>query len=351
MALEVNIRKKLGSFTLDVAFSAKAEWMGILGASGCGKSMTLKCIAGIETPDAGYIRYNGRTLFDSAQKINLPPRLRRVGYLFQSYALFPHMTVLKNIMIGIPRSETNPMSVAEQAMERLCLQGLASKRPDQLSGGQQQRVALARLLASQPDMILLDEPFSALDSHLKWKLEQELTQAMSSFRGTLLMVSHNRDELYRMCETLCVFDNGHIDAAGGMHDVFKNPGTVQAALLSGCKNICRAEILSSRTLRAADWDMVLELPRPIPPDTRYVGIRRHDVRLHSALGTHANTAPVHVIGEVDNMFSYVATVSAQNAASGEAGQIECETGKEGWLKLREKPLFVELPKEYLLLLR
>ena len=285
------------------------------------------------------------------KKINLPPRMRKVGYLFQSYALFPHMTVLKNIMIGIPRCEANPQGIAEQAMERFYLQGLASKRPDQLSGGQQQRVALARLLASQPDMILLDEPFSALDSHLKWKLEQELAQAMSSFRGTLLMVSHNRDELYRMCETLCVFDNGRIDAAGGMHDVFKNPGTVQAALLSGCKNICRAEILSSHTLRAADWDMVLNSPGPIPPDTRFVGIRRHDVRLCWDAGTRTNIAPVHVIGEVDNMFSYVATVSTRSAASGEAGQIECETGKEGWLKLREKPLFVELPEEHLLLLR
>jgi len=351
MALEVRIQKKLGSFRLNVAFTADAEWTGMLGASGCGKSMTLKCIAGVETPDEGFIRYNGRVLFDSEKRINLPPRQRRVGYLFQSYALFPHMTVLENIQVGMPKHTVNKTAAAKQAVERFFLQGLEDKRPGQLSGGQQQRAALARLIASQPEMILLDEPFSALDSHLKWRMERELTEALSSFAGTVLMVSHSRDEIYRICTKLCVFDAGTIDVAGSVHDVFQNPQTMQAALLTGCKNICRAEKTGDTTVRAIDWGLELTTASPIPPDMRYVGIRRHDVRLSPEAGGHANTVPVRLIYEVDNIFSYVATVSAAGATRGEDGHIECDLSKPSWQALRERPLFVRLPEEHLLLLR
>ena len=351
MALEVRIKKKLGNFALDVAFDANSEWTGMLGASGCGKSMTLKCIAGVETPDAGIIRYNGRVLFDSKHKINLPPQQRRVGYLFQSYALFPHMTVLDNTMIGIPRKTPGRETAARQAIERFYLQGLEHKRPGQLSGGQQQRAALARLLVSQPEMILLDEPFSALDSHLKWRLERELTEAMASYGGTVLMVSHNRDEIYRICKRLCVFDNGKIDVAGDVRAVFHNPETMQAALLTGCKNICRAEKVDDHTVHAVDWNIDLHTAQPVPPELRYVGIRRHDVRLMPEQGDQANVVPVDLAYEVDNIFSIVATVRAQGAAPGEAGQIECDLGKPDWETLQNGPLFAHLPEECLLLLR
>ena len=153
--------------------------------------MTLKCIAGIEKPDRGTITLDGRVLFDSEKHINLTPQQRRVGYLFQQYALFPNMTAAQNILCGIrtgSRAEKKEKLAA--LLRTFRLEGLEKKLPAQLSGGQQQRVALARILASEPQAILLDEPFSALDSYLKWELELELGELLGAFDGPILWVSH-----------------------------------------------------------------------------------------------------------------------------------------------------------------
>ena len=190
MSLSVDIEKKLGAFHLRSQFEAPDETMALLGASGCGKSMTLKCIAGIVTPDRGRIVLGGRVLFDSEKKINLPPQQRRVGYLFQQYALFPNMSVEQNILCGIrsgDKAEKRRVLAGKIRMFRL--EGLEKKHPAQLSGGQQQRVALARILCSEPEAILLDEPFSALDSYLKWNLEIELADLLATFNGPILWVS------------------------------------------------------------------------------------------------------------------------------------------------------------------
>ena len=153
MSLLVDIRRHLRGFDLDVSFEVEEpeETLALLGPSGCGKSMTLKCIAGIVTPDEGRIVLNGRTLFDSAARVNLRPQERRVGYLFQNYALFPNMTVAQNVGVGVlgaSRDERDARVAGQLAAFRL--EGLADKRPAQLSGGQQQRVALARIMASAP---------------------------------------------------------------------------------------------------------------------------------------------------------------------------------------------------------
>ena len=189
MSLYVDIEKRLGAFRLQSKFEVADETLALLGASGCGKSVTLKCIAGIMTPDRGRIVLNGRVLFDSEKKIDLTPQQRRVGYLFQQYALFPNMTVEQNILCGIRegrRSEKRALAAEKLRMFRL--EGLEKKYPAQLSGGQQQRVALARILCSEPQAILLDEPFSALDSYLKWNLELELSDLLAGFRGPILWV-------------------------------------------------------------------------------------------------------------------------------------------------------------------
>ena len=163
MSLSVDIEKKLGAFHLRSQFEAPDETMALLGASGCGKSMTLKCIAGIVTPDRGRIVLGGRVLFDSEKKINLPPQQRRVGYLFQQYALFPNMSVEQNILCGIRSGDkAEKRRVLAEKIRMFRLEGLEKKHPAQLSGGQQQRVALARILCSEPEAILLDEPFSAI---------------------------------------------------------------------------------------------------------------------------------------------------------------------------------------------
>ena len=171
MRLSVDIHKDFGPFRLDAAFTTDSGAVtGLLGASGCGKSVTLRCIAGIETPDEGHIELDGEVLFDSAAHINLSPQRRRVGYLFQNYALFPNMTVEQNIAAGV-RDKAGRKETAERLIHAFYLEGNEHKYPRQLSGGQQQRVALARILANEPRALLLDEPFSALDSYLKWQVE------------------------------------------------------------------------------------------------------------------------------------------------------------------------------------
>ena len=209
MSLYVDIEKRLGAFRLQSKFEVADETLALLGASGCGKSVTLKCIAGIMTPDRGRIVLNGRVLFDSEKKIDLTPQQRRVGYLFQQYALFPNMTVEQNILCGIRAgSRSEKRALAAEKLRMFRLEGLEKKYPAQLSGGQQQRVALARILCSEPQAILLDEPFSALDSYLKWNLELELSDLLAGFRGPILWVSHDPGECCRNCQKVCVMENG-----------------------------------------------------------------------------------------------------------------------------------------------
>ena len=183
MSISVDINKRLGDFSLEIAFETDAKRIGILGPSGCGKSMTLKSIAGIEKPDGGHISIDERVLFDQAQRINLKPQKRRVGYMFQNYALFPTMNVAQNIGAGLGVADEDRNRRVADMIERFRLQGLEKHLPGQLSGGQQQRVALARIMAYRPDIILLDEPFSALDEHLKERLQHEMISMLEDYEG------------------------------------------------------------------------------------------------------------------------------------------------------------------------
>ena len=257
MSLVVDIEKKLGAFTLRSQFETGQGTMALLGASGCGKSVTLKCIAGIMTPDRGCIILDGETLFDSDKHIDLTPQQRRVGYLFQQYALFPNMTVTQNIQCGIrtgTRSEKQRMAAAQ--MVRFRLEGLEKKYPAQLSGGQQQRVALARILASEPRAILLDEPFSALDSFLKWNLELELAELLAGFDGPILWVSHDLGECYRNCRSVCVMENGQSGAVTDMETLVRHPATPGAARLAGCRNFLSAHSCPGG-VKLDGWDITL----------------------------------------------------------------------------------------------
>ncbi|MCD8218261.1 MAG: ATP-binding cassette domain-containing protein [Clostridiales bacterium] len=280
MSIDVAIKKKIGNFFLDTTFQTEEnEVFAILGASGCGKSMTLKCIAGIETPDEGHIILNGKTLFDSAKKINLIPQKRRVGYMFQDYALFPNMTVEKNIMAGMGK-HPNP-AIVQTYIERFHLDGLTNHLPRQLSGGQKQRVALARMLASEPEILLLDEPLSALDTYLKWQVEEELAELFTGIQKTILFVTHSRDEVYHLCDRVCVLSNGHVETIQPKKDFFANPETISAARLSGCRNFSRAERISAHEIFAPDWQMRFVLEREVPEDLAYVGARAHYIEVIS----------------------------------------------------------------------
>ena len=327
MALIVNIEKTLGDFQLNVHFTAEREVMALLGASGCGKSMTLKCIAGIVRPDKGHIELNGRVLFDSDKKIDLPPQKRKVGYLFQQYALFPHMTVEQNIRAG---AHARPKAEREQAVREVLhafrLEGLENSRPSQLSGGQQQRCALARILVGQPELVLLDEPFSALDAYLKWQVELELADILQTFPCGTLFVTHNRDEVYRLCDTVCVLNRGKSDPKETVKELFRAPATMGAALISGCKNISPAKVQPDGTLLCKDWGVSLKTALNVPENTAYVGIRAH---YFTAEGTE-NAIPCTVERVVENPFSTV--VMLQTAG---AGMLRWELDKAAWAALAD----------------
>lgn len=208
--LEVQIYKKLAEFDLDVSFQVDDNILGLMGASGSGKSMTLKCIAGIETPDQGRIVLNGRVLFDSEKKINVPIQKRNVGYMFQSYALFPNMNVYENISVGLRARKVKDVDiVVQKVMQQFRVFELASRYPKQLSGGQRQRVALARLMAYEPDVLLLDEPFSALDEDLKEDLLQELKSELQISKP-VIFVSHDKEEVNYLCDLNYKIKQGEI---------------------------------------------------------------------------------------------------------------------------------------------
>ena len=225
MSVFVDIEKNLGSFHLNVKFEAGDETLALLGASGCGKSMTLRCIAGIETPDRGKIIVDGVTLFDSERKINLTPQQRRTGLLFQNYALFPNMTVFQNVSVGAKRERDSQKrkDMIQSVMDGFDLSELADRYPHQLSGGQQQRVALARILVSSPRILLLDEPFSALDSHLRFKLEREVRDVIRRFGKTAVLVSHDRDEVYRMSDRIAIMEQGILVQNDSPMNIYRNP--------------------------------------------------------------------------------------------------------------------------------
>ena len=207
--LYVDIKKRLSHFELNIRIESDGGILGVFGASGSGKSMTLKCIAGIEKPDSGVIKLNDRVLFDSEQRINLKPQERGVGYLFQDYALFPNMTVRQNILTGLhhlPRGERP--AKADELMEQFHVDHLSRKRPDRLSGGERQRTALARLFASSPELILLDEPFSALDTVLKCELIPMMKDAITAYGKGCLMVSHDISELRAVCDRVTAVTDG-----------------------------------------------------------------------------------------------------------------------------------------------
>ncbi len=277
MSLEVTIQKRAGNFQLHVSFTAEEEIFTILGASGCGKSMTLKCIAGIETPDTGRIVLNGKVLFDSEQKINLPPQKRNVGYMFQDYALFQNMTIEENIMAGMRQKKEERRKRAVSYIEAFYLDGLQGKYPRQLSGGQRQRLAMARMMASEPQVILLDEPFAALDSYLKEKMVSEMCKELSERRCPVIFVTHNRDEAFALSHRICAMDSGRIECIQQKDSFFASPQTVSAAILSGCKNISPIRRIDGKHFLAENWNLLLEIDENMP-QAKSIGIRAHNLR-------------------------------------------------------------------------
>lgn len=303
MSLLVDIHRDFGGFTLDAAFEADNGVTCLLGPSGCGKSMTLKCIAGIERPDRGHIELDGRVLFDSEMHINLPTQERRVGYLFQNYALFPNMTVRQNILCGLRREKDRIARERKlQEMIRLMrLEGLEKHRPSQLSGGQQQRVALARILVSEPQLLLLDEPFSALDGHLRDALKIELRDVLQQFGREVLMVTHDRNEAYNMSREIAVMDAGKLLTVQPTKQLFADPGSVAAASLTGCKNIAEAKKCGEYEVEVPAWGIRLKTAAPVRDELKAVGIRAH----YFTVTGQQNRFPITYVEEMEEPFEII----------------------------------------------
>jgi len=304
MSLEVCIEKKLNGFTLHAEFTAGNTATALLGASGCGKSMTLRCIAGIVKPDKGRIVLDGTVLFDSERHIDLPPQQRGVGLLFQNYALFPNMTVEQNILCGLKAEKDKAARKARCAemLRAMRLEELANRRPAELSGGQQQRTALARILVGKPKILMLDEPFSALDSYLREEVEGEVGNLLAGFEGTALLVTHNRDEAYRLCPDMVVMDRGRVLRTGATKAVFADPGSTAAARLTGCKNILPCTRVDKHTVRLAAGNLLLTTTLPVPDGCTAVGIRAHDFAPCAA--DAQNALPVRAVSTSENPFDW-----------------------------------------------
>ncbi len=353
MQLIVDLQKQFPNYCLEVSFSVEGEALGLLGSSGAGKSMVLRCIAGIETPTSGTIVLNDRVLYDSCKGINLPSRDRRVGFLFQNYALFPHLTVAQNVAYGLKGLSNNAIArrVAAQ-LEQVKLVGLGDRYPHQLSGGQQQRVALARALATDPDLLLLDEPFSALDTHLRSELEKQLIKTLSSYKGITLFVSHNLEEAYRICQKLLVLSHGKVVANGPKQAIFDRPGTLTVAQLTGCKNYSRIQQLDAQTIHALDWHCTLHTAEPASAHT-HVGIRAHHLTFPEQPQSE-NTFPCWLVWTSETPHRMTLYLKlGQPPIDLDDYHLQAEVFKEKWEHLQNRPFpwFVCLEALQLLLLK
>ncbi len=348
MNISLKIKKKMGDFCLDVDLTTDAKVLGLLGASGCGKSMTLKCIAGVETPDEGRIVVNDRVLFDSEAKIDLPPAKRHVGYLFQDYALFPNMTVKKNI-----RCVAGSEEKTGELIRRYALSGTENLYPGQISGGQKQRVALARMMASDPEVILLDEPFSALDSFLKTRMEREILNVLDTFEGPVVFVSHDRNECYRITDTIAVMENGRIDDLSEKHELFRAPKTLAAMLLTGCKNVTRLQKKENGDYTALDWGITLKGPKERTTLYRYAAFRAHyAVVIDQEKMEETNTVKGKVFRELEDTFSDIVQFYPEDLKEiSEYSLLTYETDKETRKKQRERyddRISIKIPEDVLI---
>jgi molybdate transport system ATP-binding protein len=241
---EISIRKRFAGFTLDANWNSDKPIVALVGPSGSGKTLTLQCIAGLMTPDEGRIVSKGRALFDSANGINVKPQRRRIGYVFQGYALFPHMTVLQNVAFGAGKGNATPVPFSE-IIARLGLSELSHRYPADLSGGQQQRVALARALATNPDVLLLDEPLAALDAPMRRELCADLGDTLREWGTIAVLVTHDLSEAYQIANTVVLYEHGRTTGAVPKNDLLWNPASERVARLIGARNILRATVADS----------------------------------------------------------------------------------------------------------
>jgi len=355
--LEIRIEKKLTDFNLDVSFQADEKPLSILGASGAGKTMLLRCVAGIENPNRGRILLNDRVLFDSEKRIALPARERRVGMLFQNYALFPHRTVSENLSFGIEGTDrASRDGQIASLVSRMHLGGLETRFPRELSGGEQQRAALARALAIEPEALLLDEPLAALDTHLRSQVETQLQNTFAAYKRPTLLVTHNIEEAYRLGEELLVLARGKVVAYGPKEKIFQQPPTAEVARLTGCKNISRANLNSDGSVEALDWGCRVQVANAPAHAPKYIGIRAHHIdfaEINETKTQSENVFPCRLSQSSETPFriTLFLTLDSRRDTSNQ-DFLQAEIFKEKWQRLGDKPFpwHVRLAPESLFLM-
>jgi molybdate transport system permease protein len=352
-SLEIRVEKALETFNLEVGFCAGRGALGLLGASGAGKSMTLRMIAGIVAPDRGRIVLNDRVLYDSATGEKISAAHRKIGVVFQDYALFPRMTVTENIGFGLSRLPNRERKARVlQHLERMHIAELANRYPAEISGGQRQRVAIARCMAIEPDALLFDEPFAALDPHLRRQTEEQLRETLAGYNGAVIFVTHDMEEAFRFCSDLLVLDSGKVIASGPKHQLFERPKTVVAAQLTGCKNIAPARRLAANRIAVSVWNCELRTANPVPYTLTHAGIRSHQVAFQIAANDE-NTFPCWLLATSEaphEMTLYLRLHAAPQP--GQLPHLQADVPKDLWqtLAVEPQPWRVRLDPARLLLL-
>ena len=360
----------LHDVTMDIE---KNEITALIGPSGCGKSTFLKTLNRMNDLVPG-CKISGEVLFDGtdiySRKVDAAALRKKVGMVFQKANPFP-ASIYDNIAYApkyhgvhgrkkldeIVETSLRKAALWDEVKDRLKKSALG------LSGGQQQRAALARMMAAEPKFLLLDEPFSALDAYLKEKLMQEMMTYLNQFKKGVIMVSHSRDEVYQMCSDTVIMHQGMIETLGKTKEIFDNPGTVNAARLTGCKNISRATKTGTHEVYASDWDIKLTFPEQteIPSNLTHVGIRAHEIHPIVSKDTNLKDMDSNESIKLNTMDCQLERISEapfemylilQNKSGKNTSPLWWKVTKKEWQEIGEKvPETVELPAEHIILLK
>lgn len=332
----------------------KGDIIVILGPSGSGKTTLLRCLNFLERADQGTMDFDGiHTDLKTASKSTISQVRKKTAFVFQNYSLFQNKTALENVMEGLIIARKVPKkkaeAIAKKTLDKVGLSERYDYYPSQLSGGQQQRVALARMMIGEPEAILLDEPFSALDGYLKDTLQKDMEDFLKQYQGDMIMVTHSRDEAFRFCKELMLLKDGRTLTFGDTRHLFEQPGLLEVARLTGCKNNSRARKLGAYEIEALDWGLKLHTTQEVPDDITHVAIRGHWMQPADTPGQ--NTVPFEVQDYIETTFEHQYLVKCPNA----------DTDAVLWW-MRPKPNFqldpranlpkyLYLPPEHLMLLK
>jgi molybdate transport system permease protein len=295
-------------------------------------------IAGIVTPDRGRIVLNERVLYDGAAGLNLPAARRKIGVVFQDYALFPRMTVAENVGFGLSAlPEQERRKRVESQLEQMHIAELAGRYPAEISGGQRQRVAIARCMAIDPDALLFDEPFAALDPHLRRQMEEQLSETLADYNGPVIFVTHDMEEAFRFCSDLLVLDEGRVIASGPKHQLFERPRTVVAARLTGCKNIVAARRVNANRIAVEAWECELQTAAPVLNGLTHMGLRSHQITFEPT-AEGVNTFPCWLVATSEAPHEMTLYLRLHGPAQvGDPAHLQADLPKELWRTLQQRP--------------